>query len=481
MDGGRAAHHTAPRVVRNGANVALIVSVSGVRGLVGESFTPDVALEFAWACGSLLEGGRVALARDTRPSGPMYEAAAEAGLVAAGCQVVRLGVAMTPTVGHAIIAGALSGGLVVTASHNPAPWNGLKFLDDRGMAPDPARAARIASLREGRRFRRVKTGFQPALRDDDAGARHADAVRSAVEVELGPLRGVRVVLDSVNGAGCGASAEFLRSLGCEVVPLNGEPTGEFAHAPEPLAENLTSLCEAVRRRGAAVGFAQDPDADRLAIVDERGQYVGEEYTLALAAWSVLSRRPGPVAANLSTSRMIDDVAARFGAPVLRTPVGEANVARAMLDHAAVVGGEGNGGVIDPRISPVRDSLSAMSLVMQLMAATGKSVSALVEDLPRYVIVKRKFEADPPHTAAAVAAVASAFADRRPNLTDGVRVDLPEGWVHLRGSNTEPIVRIIAEARDEASAASLIERVRRVAGLGERRPSEPRPDRRPGCP
>jgi phosphomannomutase len=442
----------------------LMVGVSGIRGIIGESLTPRVVLDFAQAFGTLLGGGRVALGRDTRPSGEMFSAAAAAGLIAAGCEVTQLGVVMTPTIARAICDGGYDGGVMMTASHNPAQWNGVKFLDRDGLAPSAERAREIAAIRDGRRLRAAKEDFAPLKADDQAGERHVDAVLAAVETELEPLRGMRVVLDSVNGAGCADSPALLAALGCEVLHLNGEPTGCFAHAPEPTAEHLAQLGEAVRQAGAAVGFAQDPDGDRLAIVDEQGSYIGEDYTLALAAEFVLSRRPGPVAANLSTSRLVDAVAERYGVAVVRTPVGEAHVARAVRGTRCVIGGEGNGGVIDPRVVLVRDSLSAMSLVLQLMAATGRRISELVAGLPRYVMVKQKLDCPRERIEVAAAAVAGAFADQPVNRADGVRVDFEEGWVHVRASNTEPIVRIIAEAVDESAALMLIGRVRAAAGL-----------------
>jgi phosphomannomutase len=444
--------------------MALMISISGVRGVVGQTLTPTVALEFARAYGETLNGGRVVLGRDSRPSGPMFEAAAAAGLMSAGCHVTRLGLAMTPTVGRAIRDGRYAGGIIITASHNPDEWNGVKFLDALGVAPDPALLQRITELRA------AGTGGLPAqfgteTIDAQAGERHAAAVLAARDGDVGALKGLRIVLDSVNGAGCVHTPDMLRTLGCEVVHINAEPNGRFAHRPEPIRENLGDLCAAVRRANAAIGFAQDPDADRLAIVDERGEYLGEEYTLALASWLVLSRRPGSVAANLSTSRLIDAVATRFGARVIRTPVGESHVARAMLAHGCVVGGEGNGGVIDPRVCYVRDSLSAISLVLQLLAATGKSVSQLVADLPRFAMLKQKYELPRERIQGAVDAVARAFADQRPNTADGVRVDFPEGWVHVRASNTEPILRIIVEADSDAQTTALVSRVRAAAGLG----------------
>ncbi|MFQ5805939.1 MAG: phosphoglucosamine mutase [Phycisphaerae bacterium] len=444
--------------------MALMVGVSGIRGIVGETLTPRVVLEFAQAYGAFLGGGHMVLGRDTRPSGEMFAAAATAGLIAAGCKVTQLGVVMTPTIGRAICDGGYDGGVIITASHNPAQWNGLKFLDNRGLGPSPKQAREIAAVRDQGRLRARRNAFAPTTSDHEAGERHVEAVLQAVEVDVEPLRGLRVVLDSVNGAGSLNSPALLAALGCDVIHLNGEPTGQFTHMPEPTVENLTQLCDAVRDAAAAIGFAQDPDGDRLAIVDERGSYIGEEYTLALAAELVLSRRPGPVAANLSTSRLVDAVAEQYGSTVVRTPVGEANVARGMLANECVIGGEGNGGVIDPRITLARDSLSAMSLVLQLMAATGKRVSELVADLPRYVMIKQKFDCPRERIDAATAAVADALADETVSRVDGTRVDLEQGWVHLRASNTEPIVRIIAEANDESTARALIERVRTAAKL-----------------
>ncbi len=444
--------------------MTLMISVSGVRGIVGETLTPAVALEFAQAYGTLLGGGRVVLARDTRPSGAMFQAAVAAGLLATGCDVTQLGVAMTPTVGHAIRAGGYAGGVVVTASHNPGEWNGLKFLDDLGVAPDPDRARAIAELRTTGQYRIRTTGFGTLTCDAEAGQRHVDAVLAVRDVDAGRTRGLRVVLDSINGAGCTHTPRLLQALGCEVIHINGTPNGEFAHRPEPVRENLTQLCQTVRETQAAVGFAQDPDADRLALVDETGTYIGEEYTLALAAQFVLARRPGPVAANLSTSRMIDDIAARHGVRVLRTPVGESHVARAMLAHHCVFGGEGNGGVIDPRIGYVRDSLTGISLIVQVLAAAGRPLSALVADLPRYCTIKQKFELPRERIDAAVQAVVASFASQSPNTADGVRIEFETGWVHLRASNTEPILRIIAEARTTGEAEELVRQVRAAAGL-----------------
>jgi phosphomannomutase len=255
---------------------------------------------------------------------------------------------------------------------------------------------------------------------------------------------------------------LLNKLGCQLIHINATPDGQFPHEPEPTAKNLTGLCDEVRRQRASVGFAQDPDADRLAIVDENGTYIGEEYSLALAAQWMMSRKPGGVAvANLSSSRMLDDIAARHGGRVLRTPVGEASVVDCMLKNNALIGGEGNGGVIDPRIVPGRDSLVGMAYILALMAATGKTISQLVADSPRYEIVKTKFECRREDANRAVEALKKEFASEKVDTQDGIRIDWPTAWVHARPSNTEPIMRIIAEAPDRATADAKIAMVQAV--------------------
>jgi phosphomannomutase len=276
----------------------------------------------------------------------------------------------------------------------------------------------------------------------------------------------KVVLDSVNGAGCVATATLLNKLGCQLIHINGTPNGQFPHEPEPTEKNLTGLCDEVKRQHASIGFAQDPDADRLAIVDENGTYIGEEYSLALAAKFILGKKPGLVVANLSTSRMIDDIAAATGSKVLRTAVGEANVIDTMLKEKASIGGEGNGGVIDPRIVPGRDSLVGIAYVLQLLADSGKPLSQLIAEMPRYQIVKTKFECRREDANRAVAAISAEMSSQpgvSVDLQDGIRIDWlnDRAWVHARPSNTEPIMRIIAEAPDRSVADARIAQVQEI--------------------
>lgn len=445
----------------------LIISVSGMRGIVGQNLTPTIAAEYGCAFGGFLKGRagasdrrpRVCIGRDSRGSGPMLACAVTAGLCSVGVDVVDLGLVTTPCVGIMLRELQCDGGVVVTASHNPIPYNGIKLLLADGMAPPPETAEEIRLGFFNKRFSPVSSMACGTVGSNvDADRVHIEKVLAVVEAQQIARRRYKIVLDSVNGAGARITKKLLAALGCRVVAINDEPSGLFAHEPEPTAANLGGLCECVKRENADIGFAQDPDADRLAIVDENGTYIGEEYTLALAAKYVYSRQVGPAAANLSTSRMIDDVATAAGGCVIRTPVGEANVAKAMLDNECVIGGEGNGGVIDLRVGPIRDSLVGIGLILQLMAATDKTVSQLVQEIGSYYMHKDKFAADSSQAGRIIEMAKKSFADAAVNTSDGCRFDFDDGWVHLRTSNTEPVMRVIVEAKDELSARRYIEAV-----------------------
>lgn len=481
------------------SDAPLMLGVSGLRGIVGASLTPDLCVRYSAAIASWLgeKIGRqpfVLVGRDGRAGGEAVRNAAVAGLQAAGARVCDLGIVMTPTVGVATDMLSADAALIITASHNPQEWNGIKSLIRQrswtnagdeivdACAPSAALSQKIIDrFRDDRVNWASPQDIADALVDMEATEAHCHKVLEACESllhvenywdELARSRAVgRVVLDSVNSSSAGADALFYEDTICRAVQLHGEATGLFPHPPEPTMENLSypgGLCEAVCGLNADVGFAQDPDADRLAIVDELGRYIGEEYTLVLAAEAVLSAM-GPHAegqvlcANLSTSRMLDDVAARHGARVIRTPVGEANVVEAMKQHNAVIGGEGNGGVIWPAVTYVRDSLSAMALVLALRARTGRTISQLVASMPSYAIEKRKAPlARREDAVPTIDRIASYFQNQRVDLQDGVRVDFSDRWVHVRASNTEPVLRLIAEAPDRESATTLLDDVAAVA-------------------
>lgn len=448
----------------------LIISVSGMRGIIGENLTPAIAAEYGCAFGSFLKGQAdpgaakpsVCIGRDSRVSGPMLASAVMAGLCSVGVEAIDLGLVTTPSVGIMLRHLGCQGGVIITASHNPIPYNGIKLLLDNGMAPPPEKAARIRQCYFDKQFSFVASPECGRVAvNSETDHVHIQKVLAVVQSQQIARRKYKIALDSVNGAGAPIAKKLLAQLGCDVVAINDEPTGLFAHEPEPTAANLGGLCECVREAGADIGFAQDPDADRLAIVDENGTYIGEEYTLALAAKYVYSSQSGPAAANLSTSRMIDDVAKAAGGHVIRTPVGEANVASAMLQSNCIIGGEGNGGVIDLRIGPIRDSLVAMALVLQLMAETGKTVSELVQEIGSYCMHKDKFSADASQAGRIIDLTKQRFADAALNTSDGCRFDFDDGWVHLRTSNTEPVMRIIVEANDEAAASHYIDAVSEI--------------------
>lgn len=437
----------------------LIISISGMRGIVGENLFAETAAAYGCAFGTFLKQHRssarpvVAVGRDSRPSGTMLCAAVSAGLCSAGVDVVDLGICTTPGVGVMLRHLKCDGGVVITASHNPIPYNGIKFLLDNGIAPPKPLAEKIKAIYIDKQFRRADAvGCGTICANSHADQIHVGKVLSIVEPKTIAAKKFCVVLDSVNGAGGPVGMDLLEKLGCRIVPVNVEPTGLFAHGAEPTAENLASLCEEVKKAGADIGFAQDPDADRLAIVDEKGRYIGEEFTLALAADFVFSKHPGATAAaNLSTSRMIDDIARKAGGKVIRTPVGEANVAEAMIKNNCVIGGEGNGGVIDLRIGPIRDSLVAMAMVLQWIAQTGKSAGQLADAVGGYSMFKTKYTATAAQAAQVIEKARKQYPDAKINDSDGCRFDFADGWLHVRTSNTEPIMRVIVETQDPAAA------------------------------
>jgi phosphomannomutase len=444
--------------------MALMMGVSGIRGIVGQTLTPQLAASAGCAMAKFVGGKPIVLGRDSRPSGDMVRCAVTSGLLAGGSDVIDLGIATTPSTAVMVTERQAAGGIVLTASHNPSQWNGIKFLTADGHAPPASMAQEIIDILKSESFSLVDFSKVGQLFvDASTNEVHVNRVLKIVDVDAIRAKHFKIILDSVNGAGQPVARRLLEALGCEVIYLNPEPTGLFAHTPEPLEENLGDLCKHAKASNVDVAFAQDPDADRLVVVDENGKYIGEEYTLVLAARRVLELTPGPTCANLSTSRMLDDLAARMGGGscVHRSAVGEANVVETMKAKGCIVGGEGNGGIIDPRVVYVRDSVVGMALVLDLLAATGQPLSALVADLPRYELVKTKIECPKEKIGRVLSNVRSTFANQKLSTIDGVRIDWPEGWVHVRGSNTEPIMRIIGEGADKTTAHKLVQRIQTI--------------------
>jgi phosphomannomutase len=437
----------------------LIVSVSGIRGIVGEGLTPAAALAFAEALAAHVGRGKVVLGRDGRPSGRMLRHAVLAGLTAAGCEVHDVGVAPTPTVGLAVRTLEAAGGVQITASHNPAPWNGLKLFGPAGRVLSAAEGRKVQELFTAGAARRVGHADLGAVQDYSRAAEdHRDRVLPLVDTACIRSARLRAFLDGNGGAGGPLGQLLLTALGVETLCQGCAAVGHFLHEPEPTEANLRDVCARVPQAGADIGFALDPDADRLALIDEQGRYIGEELTLALALVARLRRQRGPVVINMSTSRVNADVAERLGCSCHRAAVGEANVADRMLEVEAVLGGEGNGGVIDPRVGLVRDPFIGMGLVLELMAETGRKLSELVADLPVYHIIKDRYTVPRERLQPLFEALTGRWPEAQADRLDGLRLDWPDRWVHVRPSNTEPIVRVIAEAPRAEDAQALCREV-----------------------
>ena len=460
----------------------LIVSVSGLRGVVGSSLTPEVAARYACAFAATLPPGPILLGRDGRESGPLLAAAIAARLAMAGRDVIDCGVAATPTVGIAVRERAAAGGIQISASHNPARYNGMKLFAAAGrVLPAAAGQVVLAAYRqlEAREAEGVM-GPSTAGRVEhfDPTPIHVRLVTALVDVAAIRRRRPRVWIDCGHGAGSRVAIPLLEELGCEVIAEGTEPDGRFEHEPEPTAENLARLLPRIATAAADVGFFQDPDADRLAIADAAGRYLGEEATLALCVEAVLAKAPGPVVVNCSTSGMTAAIAARHGVPCHVSAVGEANVVDQMLACGAILGGEGNGGVIDPRVVLVRDSAIAMALVLERMCAGERilPMADLAAALPRFVMKKTKVGLSPATRGAGLAAgldrIAAAFPEASASRLDGLLLNYPGGWLLVRASNTEPIVRLVGEQavgpEGDAAAAAMLEAAlgRAAAALGE---------------
>ena len=452
--------------------LSCVVSVSGIRGIIGEDLDVEQVLGLAGAYGAVLGGGLVVLGRDSRPTGALLAQACAAGLRAAGCDVVDIGIVPTPTVPIAAVHLGAAGGIQISASHNPVQWNALKFFSKDGRNVDQAQLdAVLAIYRDGHAWKRWAAcgSFRTY---DQALTVHLDRVLAAVDVELIRAAALTVVIDSVNGSGSELAPRLLARLGCAVIPVHCRPDLVFPRDPEPTSENVRSTLGIVAASGADLGLVQDPDADRLALIDEQGTYIGEEYTLVLCAAGRLAlagrEQAGGelvVCTNLSTSRMLEDVALRAGARVVRSKVGEAHVVDAMQAQHAVIGGEGNGGVIEPRVVWGRDSQIAMALVLDLLARRRLALSGLVREIPRYSIHKEKVALDRPGVARAIMTLRTHVLSRGAEVDDrdGLKLSWPDRWLHLRASGTEPASRIITEAPSPREAQDLADAVRTAIG------------------
>ncbi len=456
--------------------MTLIKSISGIRGTVGghpgDNLTPLDIVKFVSAYATWLKQGlgkpkaRIVLGRDARISGDMYAKLVSATLIGLGHDVIHIGLATTPTTEIAVTAEQADGGIILTASHNPKQWNALKLLNNRGEFLSDKDGKQVLALAEKEDFLYAEVDDLGQVIEKDYTQHHIDSVLKLplVRREAIAKANLRVVVDAVNSVGGIAIPRLLKALGVEdIIELNCEPSGQFAHNPEPIPENLTQISAKMKEAGAHLGIVVDPDVDRLALISENGDMFGEEYTLVAVADYVLKHTPGNTVSNLSSSRALRDVTEKYGQQYTAAAVGEVNVVAKMKETSAVIGGEGNGGVIYPASHYGRDALVGVALFLSHYVAESKTMTALKKDYPPYFISKNKITLSPGMDVDAILqGLKQKYAGEKVTDIDGVKIDFPQGWVHLRKSNTEPIIRIYSEAPDETSANRLAEEVIAVA-------------------
>lgn len=445
----------------------LMRSISGIRGIVGRSLDPPTVMQYAAAFGQLIKRRKVVVGRDSRPSGAHFAGVVSSVLALSGCEVIDLGIVPTPTIELAVTHHKAAGGVAITASHNPAEWNALKFFNAAGEFITRPQFSRLEELVSQREFAfRPHGAIGSVTADDQAIERHIRSVLNIKTVNRTRVRrrGFTVVVDAINGAGSDALPELLERMGVTVIRLNCRNDGDFIHTPEPVPGNLGQLSRLVRRHKADAGMACDPDADRLALVDETGRPIGEELTLALAVAYYLLTNKGPVVINLSTSRVTADVARMIGSRVYYSRVGEANVVAEMRKRGAVIGGEGNGGVILPESHYGRDALVGAALVVSSLARANRPLSALAGTLPAYYNIKKKAPLPGQFDrklATIERQIKSVFGRTTIDRRDGLRFDFAEGWIQIRKSNTEPVYRLIVEAQSSRLARKMIASVENI--------------------
>jgi phosphomannomutase len=440
----------------------LKIGITGVRGVVGETFTPEVAVGFSQSFGTYLDGGRILVCRDTRASGPMVRAAVIAGLLAAGCEVIDLGVSPTPSLQLAVTWLKADGGIAITAGHNPSQWNALKFVRRDGLYLNPTQAEELLDIfHQGEFAKATWDRIKPAIQHQDAIEHHIELLKSVFNVEAIKDRRLKVAVDCCNGACSRLIPLWLREIGCEVLAINDNPGAPFPHAPEPKPETMAQLSAVVKAGNADIGFAHDADGERLGIVTELGEPLSEELTLALATRIRFEHNSGTVVTNVSTTGAIEKIAAIYGGTVVRTPVGQTYISESMVEHQAVLGGEGSGGVTVPELHSTHDSAAAVGLILEGLARSGRQVSQFVQDLPQLTMLKYNLAVEPNRLYSVLQnfRVAIEREHLSCDLTDGIRVLLPQGWIHVRASNTESMIRVIVEAEEMADAHKLLEWVR----------------------
>ncbi|MCK4906494.1 MAG: phosphoglucosamine mutase [Spirochaetes bacterium] len=437
----------------------LKASVSGIRGIIGESFTPPVIEAYVYSYCRWLKSGTVAVGRDGRKSGGMVQSLVQGALLANGINVIDIGICPTPTLLNYVREKGLDGGIIITASHNPIKWNALKLVKKGGIFLNKADFDIVSkNFKSKDRLYADINKIGLLCQDTEAVNIHIDSFIKKYDISHIKTKRYRVAVDPVNGAGSVMFESFLKRLGCNVFSVNDEITGFFSRPPEPRPGALSDLSKTVIDNKCVIGFAFDPDADRLCLVDENGTALSEEYTLALAILSFYKRRnTGDISVNVSTTRLIDDIAAKNLTNVFRSQVGEANVLEEMKKRNAVIGGEGNGGVIYPALNPCRDAFVGMLLILDLLSRQKKTISTIVSEMPSYIMIKDKIILE--SVKGIKEKVKKVFSDAdfvfKENNIDGIRLDFKTGWIHIRESNTEPVVRIIAEGTSKKEVSSWV--------------------------
>jgi phosphomannomutase len=437
----------------------LKIGITGVRGIVGETFTPELAVDFAEAYGTYLDRGRILVCRDTRPSGPMIRSAVLAGLLAAGCDVVDLGVCPTPSMQLAVKWLKADGGIAITAGHNPGQWNALKFVRADGLYLNSTQGEELLDIfHQGEFAKATWDTIKQTVQTADPIEEHIKVLEESFAAEAIKSKKLTVAVDCCNGACSFLSPRWLARLGCEVLAVNDDPNAPFPHTPEPKLETMAQLCAVVKAGHAAIGFAHDADGERLGIVTDRGEPLSEELTLAIAADIRLRKKTGVVVTNVSTSSAVDIIAARRAGSVVRTPVGQAYISEGLIEHNGVLGGEGSGGITVPEVHLTHDSAAAIGLILEYLAQSGERISDLVDGLPRLTTLKHNVVVEPHRLYSVLQEFRAAVEQEglEVDSSDGIKVTLAQGWVHVRASNTESMIRIIVEAEEKAAARELLD-------------------------
>lgn len=437
----------------------LKIGISGVRGIVGETITPELVMNFACAFGTYLNSKRVLVARDTRVSGPMLHSACLSALVSTGCDVTDFGVCPTPVLQFMVKTYRAKGAIAITAGHNDAEWNALTFINQDGTYLNAFQGEEVLDIYHLGRFKKVSS--ERLGRIESSGSHletYFKSLSSFLDVQAIQRANLKVIIDACNGAGAKIIDAFSRYLNFELVPVNNEPSGYFPHDPEPRPRNAQQVASIVKVVKADAGFVLNSDVSRVSLVAEDGEALSEEYTFPLTAGYYLQRKPGPIITTHSTSRMIDDVARDSGCPLVKTKVGQSYCIQSLVQEDGVIAGEGSGGVAIPAFQPAFDGFLTMGMVLEIMASSKKKISQIVQELPRYHRVKEKIYCPPPKIHSAVNEARELFPGQEIDSSDGIKVESETGWVHVRASATEPMIRVIAEDRSREKAQENAEKV-----------------------